>query len=86
MTTTAPPPHPLIDRAERVPGGAQPGVRQAGARVRDEGHVVRVERFAVPRAGRQRRRASGSRWSRNRSSSVASITCWSSWTWARVAV
>ena len=43
-------PHPLIDRAERV-AWAQPWVRHAGARVRDEGHVVHVEMFVVPHEG-----------------------------------
>lgn len=43
-------PHPLIDRAERV-AWAQPWVRHAGARVRDEGHVFHVEMFVVPWEG-----------------------------------
>lgn len=43
-------PHPLIDRAERV-AWAQPWVRHAGARVRDEGHVLHVEMFVVPHEG-----------------------------------
>ena len=43
-------PHPLIDRAERV-AWAQPWVRHAGARVRDEGHVFHAEMFVVPHEG-----------------------------------
>ncbi|WP_343282054.1 cation transporter [Micrococcus sp. 2A] len=43
-------PHPLIDHAERV-AWAQPWVRHAGARVRDEGHVFHVEMFVVPQHG-----------------------------------
>lgn len=43
-------PHPLIDRAERL-AWAQPWVRHAGARVRDQGHVFHVEMFVVPHAG-----------------------------------
>lgn len=43
-------PHPLIDRAERV-AWAEPWVRHAGARVRDEGHVFHVEMFVVPHEG-----------------------------------
>lgn len=43
-------PHPIIDRAERV-AWAQPWVRHAGARVRDEGHVFHLEMFVVPRHG-----------------------------------
>ncbi|MBA9080207.1 MULTISPECIES: cation diffusion facilitator family transporter [Micrococcus] len=43
-------PHPLIDRVERV-AWAEPWVRHAGARVRDEGHVFHVEMFVVPHEG-----------------------------------
>jgi cation diffusion facilitator family transporter len=43
-------PHPLVARVEQRLA-AVPWVAQAGARVRDEGHVFHVEAFVVPRPG-----------------------------------
>lgn len=42
--------HPLIDEAEETVR-AIPWVRQAAARVRDEGHVFHVEMFVIPEPG-----------------------------------
>ncbi|QGU03548.1 cation transporter [Corynebacterium comes] len=42
--------HPLIDEAEKVTR-AVPWVRQAAARVRDQGHVFHVEMFVIPEPG-----------------------------------
>ena len=41
-------PHPLVDRVDQYLAGL-PWVREAGSRVRDEGHVFHVEAFVVPR-------------------------------------
>ena len=43
-------PHPLDDRIDEVLRGL-PWVREAGSRVRDEGHVFHVESFVVGRDG-----------------------------------
>ncbi|ADG73036.1 cation diffusion facilitator family transporter [Cellulomonas flavigena DSM 20109] len=43
-------PHPLDDRIDEVLRGL-PWVREAGSRVRDEGHVFHVESFVVARDG-----------------------------------
>ena len=44
-------PHPVIARLEELLR-ALPWVAEAGARVRDEGHVFHAEAFVVPRRGR----------------------------------
>lgn len=44
-------PHPLIRELEELLRG-MPWVAEAGARVRDEGHVMHAEAFVVPRGGR----------------------------------
>ncbi|MCW2163276.1 Divalent metal cation (Fe/Co/Zn/Cd) transporter [Microbacterium hydrothermale] len=41
-------PHPLVGRVDQYLAGL-PWVREAGSRVRDEGHVFHIEAFVVPR-------------------------------------
>ncbi|KTR94475.1 cobalt transporter [Microbacterium testaceum] len=44
-------PHPLIGRVDQYLSQL-PWVREAGSRVRDEGHVFHIEAFVVPRRGK----------------------------------